>query len=225
MDVGVPALLILAAALLQGGVADSKDAERALKQFKAYPRDKHPEEEYIEAMNAMARTVHERTLKRLADIVIESSESPRVRVAAALAMATMTPLHKQVASQLSAAYGSASRVPQVQLIVLQVLGMTKEPGALAVLHRALEEKDGEVVRRALASTVLVRSSRSVDPILTLLAKLEKRIPEAPADADGLKETADVCVRSLEALTGQSFSSAAQGQAWWNRNRDTFKAPQ
>jgi len=211
--------------LVQGGIADPKAADQALKEFRAYPRNKHSEEEYIEAMNAMAKTVHERTLKRLGDIVADSSEGPRVRVAAALAMGTMTPLHKQVAANLSVAYASASRVPQVQLIVLQVLGVTKEPGALTILHRALEEKEGEVVRRALASTVLINSPKSVDPIIALLAKVEKQRKDAPAGDDGLTATADECAKSLEAITGQSFPGSAEWQTWWNRNRDSFKPRQ
>jgi len=230
---GTLALMLWSACFFQAAV-DEKTAEKAVRSFNAFPRAKHSEEEYIEALNAMAETVHSRTLNRLAAIVGSSSEAPKVRIAAALKMGEMAPLKKQAAAALSGAYSSASQAPAVQLIILQALGMTKDSGALSCIHRAFEEKDPDLVRRAVASAGIIKHPNSVDAILTLLSRLEKQIQAAgdgpkpapadgkPVDVDSLKETADACNKALAAITGQSFASSAAWQDWWNRNRSTIK---
>ncbi|HVR85083.1 MAG TPA: HEAT repeat domain-containing protein [Planctomycetota bacterium] len=231
----------LAAASVQNATADDKAAEDALEIFKTAIKAQG-ESDRIDAVKILAATVHLKTLGRLA-AVVSSSDGERVRIAAIKAMALFEPFKKQVVTHLNGAFQAAAKEPRIQVAVLQALGSIGDPSALACIHHAFDDKEGTVCRAAVVAAADLKNLSSIDPLIALLTKTEKtfkansggaitkQMPvggqsvnsaQSPDFMTNLKDTIDAANKSLQTITAQEITKAAEWQTWWNKNRATFK---
>jgi HEAT repeat protein len=226
----------------QGELADEKSADAAVEAFKT--AFKAPSEaDRIEAVKTLAATVHAKTLSKLAS-VLNSGEGPKVRGAAAKGISQFAALKKQAAAALTSGLSVAAKDNRMLVTILEALGALGEPSSLPTVHRMFDEKESTVARAAIAAAAEIKNAQSVDPLIATLVKFEKlqksnsggaMQKELPAggvsvntaqSADfmkNLQDTIDATNKALSGITGQDMiTKSADWQAWWNRNRASFK---
>jgi hypothetical protein len=127
------------------------------------------------------------------------------------------------------------------------LGKLEEPTSLPTLHRGFDEKEISVAKAAVLATGQVGSAASIDPLIALLAKLEKiqkaggggvdfstpgtggatgqnftvRSDDSPAKR--AQELIPAINKALNEITHESNGSLETWSAWWAKNKATFKA--
>jgi hypothetical protein len=224
------------------GVQDDKAAEEALDAFKTAIKSAS-EADRVAAVNELAKVHHARTLARLASLL--STDGPTVRIAAAKGLAGFVEHKKQAAAVLGAAMGANAKETTVHSALYEAIGKLEEPSSLPTLHRGFEEKETVVAKSAVAATGQVGSASSIEPLIALLTKLEK-IQKSPGggldvttpvpgggssvtvrsdDSPGKRaqELIPVINKALNEITHESNGSAETWNAWWARNKSTFKS--
>lgn len=234
---------VLALALAVFGGQDDKAAEEALDAFKTAYKSSS-EADRATAVSELAKVAHPKTLARLSPLL--SVDGPTVRIAAAKGLSTFAALKKQAAAALTNAMGPNSKDPTVHAALYEALGKLDEPSSLPTLHRGFEEKDTSVAKAAIQAAAHVGSAASIEPLIALLAKLEKiqksggggvdytaPIPGSTTggsvtvrsdDSPGKRaqELIPVVNKALQEITRESNGSADTWSTWWAKNKGTFK---
>jgi HEAT repeat protein len=240
----ITAVLLLA--LATGPAAqDEKAAEEALEAFKTAYRSAS-EADRVAAVQELAKVHHSKTLARLAALL--TADGPSVRLAAAKGIAGFVELKKPAASALSGAMSSNAKETTVHAGLYEALGKLEEPSSLPVLNRGFDEKETVVAKAAVQASGQVGSAASIEPLITLLAKLEKiqkagsgggvdfttsgtggsagqnftvRSDDSPSKR--AQELIPVINKALSDITRESNGSAETWNAWWSKNKATFKS--
>jgi HEAT repeat protein len=236
-------LLVLLA--VAAPVQDDKAADEALEAFKA--AYKSPSEaDRVAAVNELAKVHHAKTLARLTSLL--TMDGPPVRLAAAKGIAGFSELKKPAASALSGALSANARETTVHAGLYEALGKLEEPTSIPVLHRGFEEKETVVAKAAVQSSGQVGQAGSIEPLIDLLKKLEKiqkaasgggvdfttpgtgatagqnftvRSDDSPAKR--AQELIPVINKALTEITRESNGSSETWNAWWSKNKATFKS--
>ena len=234
-------IALLAALCLLSGVPvqDEKAADEALKAFAA--EFKGDDAEKIAAVYKLGQTKHPKTAAKLGSLL--PSGPTQVRIAAAKALGEYADHKKPAAAVLIAAI--APNVKEVPVLdpILESLGKLQEPGAVPVLVRYFEDKDVELAKRAVTTTGKVQSPAAIDPLLAVLSKSEKVVKSNsgggvgytdPTSGAGVVMDGNTNQRmraqtlltaangALQAITGETHTTADAWSAWWAKNRATFK---
>ena len=152
------------------GNQDDKAVEEAIEAFKS--AIKSPSEaERVTAVIDLSKVHHAKTLARIASLL--SSDGPTVRIAAAKGLSQFSELKKQAANVLIAALGVNAKETTVVCAIYESIGKLEEPSSLGALHRGTEEKDLSIAKAAISATGAVGNAASIDPLIALLAKMEK----------------------------------------------------
>lgn len=212
--------VVLLAALAAG---NDKEAEDAIHRFKAgYRNPSAPAR--AAAVTELARVHHEKVLKQLAMLL--TSDENVVREAAAKGIGGFTEHRRLASSLLQAALGPNGKEPGVVAVILEALGTVGEPSALSVLYKYLEEKDAKVVKGALAGIGSLRDASSIERIIEFMKKLEKVMAsDARVDQDQRDRAKDImpsCIKALQAITKEKWTTSKEWEIWWSRNKATFK---
>src|SRR5579862_3180015 len=235
-------LLVLASA---PAVQDDKAAEEAIDAFKTAYKSTS-EADRVAAVNELAKVHHAKTLNRLAALL--TGDGPSVRLAAAKGIAGFSELKRPAASALSGAMGANARETTVHAGLYEALGKLEEPSSIPVLHRVFDEKETVVAKAAVQATGQVGSASSIDPLIALLTKLEKiqkagagggvdfttpgtggvggqnftvRSDDSPAKRAA--ELIPIINKALTDITRESNGSSETWNAWWAKNKATFKS--
>jgi HEAT repeat protein len=230
-------LLGLAAAL---GGQDDKAVEEALDAFKT--GIKSPSEaDRVTAVNELSKVHHAKTLQRLAALLV--GDGPTVRIAAARGISGFAELKKQASHVLIAGMAANAKDATVLAALYDCLGKLDDDSSLATLHRGFEEKELSVAKAAIQATGQVASPSSIDPLIALLAKLEKLLKSsgsvdytAPVPGGGssvtvrsednpakrAQELIPVVNKTLNEITRESNGTSESWSAWWAKNRAGFK---
>jgi HEAT repeat protein len=234
------AVLVLGLAAAWGG-QDDKAVEEALEAFKT--AIKSPSEaDRVTAVNELAKVHHAKTLQRLAGLL--ATDGPTVRIAAARGLSGFTELKKQSSHVLIAAMVANAKDATVLAALYECVGKLDEDSSLPTLHRGFEEKEVSVAKAAILATGQVGSPSSIDPLIALLAKLEKMTKSsggvdytAPVPggtgssvtvrsddnpAKRAQELIPVVNKTLNEITRESNGSSESWGAWWAKNKATFK---
>lgn len=234
------AVLLLGLAALGG--QEDKAADEAIDAFKT--AIKSPSEaDRAAALSELAKVHHPKTLALLASFL--AADGPTVRIAAAKGLSTFAELKKKAAAVLIAAMGPNAKDPTLLAALYESIGKLDEDSSLPALHRGFDEKDLSVAKAAILATGNVGNAASIEPLIALLAKLEK-VQKATGSAVDLTApstsgTSSVTVRSQEEnpakraqelipvvnkalteITRESNGSSDTWSAWWARNKGTFK---
>jgi len=232
-------ILSLAAAL---GGQDDKAVDEALDAFKTAMKSTS-EADRVTAVNELAKVPHAKTLVRLAPLL--SSEPPTVRIAAAKGISGFSPLKAKAAQVLIAAMGANQKESTVLAALYESLGKLDEPSALPTIHRGFEEKDVTVAKAAIQAAGQMGSAASIEHLIAFLAKLEKIQKSAGggvdvtapvpgggggsvtvrSNEDAAKRAAElipIVNKALNEITRESNGSAETWNAWWAKNKGSFK---
>lgn len=231
-------LLSLAASF---GAQDEKAVEEAIDAFKTAIKSSS-EADRVAAVTELAKVHHAKTLARIASLL--SNDGPTVRIAAAKGLSGFSELKKQAAGVLIAALGVNAKETTVVCALYESIGKLEEPSSLGTLHRGFEEKDLSVAKAAILATGAVGNAASIDPLIALLAKMEKLQKtagggvdySAPSTAGGpnvtvrgddnpgkrAQELIPVINKALNEITRESNGSSETWSAWWAKNKGTFK---
>lgn len=225
---------LIATALLFPALAggDEKAADEAIALFKAAYRNPSAPARAA-AVTELAKTRHEKVVKHLAPLV--SADANPVRIEAAKGLGTFADFKKQVTPLLLASLGGPNtKEPEVQAAIYEALGNLDDNAALPAIHRAFEDKDAKVAKAALAAAGMIRSVSSVDVIIDLMKKLEKH---ADTDSSGgfgrfgggtdpnkerAKEVLPACIKAMQAITKEKWTTSKEWQIWWTKYKATFK---
>lgn len=223
------------------GAQDDKAAEEAIDAFKTAIKSSS-EADRVAAVTELAKVHHQKTLARIAALL--STDGPTVRIAAAKGLSGFSELKKQASNVLIAALGVNAKETTVVCALYESIGKLEEPGSLGTLHRGMEEKETAVAKAAIQATGQVGSAASIDPLIALLAKMEKLQKtagggvdySAPATGGGAsvtvrsddnpgkraQELIPVINKALNEITRESNGSSETWSAWWAKNKGTFK---
>jgi hypothetical protein len=157
-------------------------------------------------------------------------------------------MKKPAASALAGAMPPNSKDATVHAGLYDALGKLEEPSSLPVIHRGFDEKETSVAKSAILAAGQVGSASSIDPLLALLAKLEKvqkaaagggvdfstpgtggatgqnftvRSDDSPAKR--AQELIPAINKALNEITHESNGSSETWGAWWAKNKATFKS--
>lgn len=237
----VTGLLLLVAAAF--GAQEDKAVEEALEAFKVAVRSTS-EADRVTAINELAKIHHQKTLARLASFL--SNDGPTVRIAAAKGIAGFVEMKKHAASVLVAALGVNAKETTVHSGLYEAIGKLEEPTSLPSLHHGFDEKETVVAKSAVQATGQVGSVSSIEPLIAFLTKLEKLQKSAGGSVDytapipGAGAGASVTVRSddtqgkraqelipavnkaLNEITHESNGTSETWNAWWAKNKGSFK---
>jgi len=213
--------------------SDEKEADEAIARFKtAYRNPSAPAR--VAAVAELSRTRHEKVLKQLA--VLLTGDAAIVRAEAAKGLGTFVDFKKHATPLLIAGLGGPnSKEPDVQAAIYEALGALDDDAALPTIHKGFEEKDSKVAKGALAAAGMIRHVSSIDLIVDLMKKLEK-FNEASSGGGGLgnfgggndpnkkraKEVLPACIKALQAITKEKWSTSKEWEIWWERRKATFK---
>ncbi|HZE96744.1 MAG TPA: HEAT repeat domain-containing protein [Planctomycetota bacterium] len=234
-------LLALAAA---GPFQDDKAAEDALDAFKTAYKSTS-EADRVAAVNELAKVHHARTLARLASLL--SVDGPSVRLAAAKGLSGFADMKKPAAAALAGGLAANAKETTVHAGLYEALGKLEESTSVGTLHRGFDEKETVVAKAAVLASGQVGSAASIDPLIALLAKLEKiqksasgggvdfttsgtggtagqnftvRGDDSPAKR--AQELIPAVNKALNEITRESNGSSETWGAWWAKNKATFK---
>lgn len=228
-------ILALVLALAQ----DDKAVDDALEAFKSAIKS-GVEAERVAAVAELSKVRHPRTLARLAPLL--STDGTTVRLAAAKGVSEFADLRKPAAGALLAAVPANAKLPAVQAALYEALGVLREPSTLPGVHRGFEEKETAAAKAAIAAAGPFRSVTSIDLLLELLKKIDKLLKteagggsvktggvngyDVAARDDAERKRAEelrpLVVKSLQEITGESFTAGLDWHAWWTKNRAAFR---
>jgi len=235
-------LLVLAVA---PGAQDEKAAEEALEAFKTAYKSTS-EADRVAAVNELAKVHHAKTLARLSALL--TADGPSVRLAAAKGISGFVELKKPSASALSGALSGNAKETTVHAGLYEALGKLEEPTSVPTLHRGFEEKETVVAKAAVQASGQVGQAASIEPLIDLLKKSEKiqkaaagggvdfttsgtggaagqnftvRSDDSPAKR--AQELVPIINKALTEITHESNGSYETWNAWWSKNKATFKS--
>lgn len=230
----------------QGGRSDAKadnDKEVAalIKEMKAHVAAKR-DDEAIKSMDQLLTKFPEcgpKDRNAIADaigknldaqrlVAEDSKEQPKIFVSSVVALGQLGELGSKL---LQNAYERREWKKDVPFRgrILQLIGGTKDPGAVEFLLKKLEDKDHLIV--ADTATGLGSYSSSPEELRKkIVERLVKTInsaqgagadPSTPQGAEMKRryETiAPAIIDSLQKLTNQSLRDAREWETWWNKNK-------
>lgn len=133
--------------------------------------------------------------------------------------------------------------PDVAIAAIKGLVTVGDIAALPSLFKYLDSKENGVASASITACGAIKHESCIDPLVKALIKVDF----APSGAGGnawassggngagaspgpeaqarITAIMDPCLKSLNALTGQSFQRATEWKNWWRSNRATFKIEQ
>jgi hypothetical protein len=173
----------------------------------------------VAAVKEALQTHHEKILKALEELL--NGDSDPVRMAIAETLVTVD--HPASADLLTAGLQPNQKKPEIYKAILKSIGELGYQTSVGKLNELLGRYgDGEVqpVMPEIVATVgALRSLTSVDPLLTLLARLEARSGKAAPNEDAVRREVEV---ALNVLLGEDFKKVADWRQWWTAYKDDLR---
>ena len=220
----------LLASVLIAALGDEKEADQAIQTFKSAM--KSPELVVrVSAVAELGRCGHEKVIKVLGLFLVTDDKS--VRVAAARALGRFTIKKLQICSLLSEALAANLKEPEVRAAALIALKDLRQEAALGPAHRYLDDRDAQVAEAAIDITGTIRARSSIEPLIRLMKRLVSSGDgyssgdgsfEVPADEQlrrRARQLQTAARKALRSITGESWTSIEEWEAWWKRNAATF----
>ncbi len=232
---------MLEAIFLLAALADEKAADEALDRFKAAYKNPSSAARAT-AVTELSKAPHEKTLKAIAPLI--TGEEVPVRIAAAKGMGEFVEYKKQAIPVLVGSIeGPNAKEPTVQAAIFEALGKLGDETALPTVHRYIEDKDPVVAAAALQAAGAIKRPQSVDVIIEYMKKMEKysdtNNKNSNANTGGVvslpggnnddpnrrlaRAVIPACIKALQAITKEKWSTSKEWQIWWGRHKAKFGA--
>lgn len=211
---------VLLAALAAG---NEKEADEAIQRFRANYRNPAAPARAA-AVTELARVQHEKVLKQLAMLL--TSDAGIVRQAAAKGLGGFSEHKRMAGAVLRAAIGPNSKEADVVAAIFEALGTLDDPDAIPLLRDHFDDRNPKLAKAALAAVGTMRDAGSIEAIIERMKKCEKVMAsDANVDRenrDQAKEIMGVCIKALQAITKEKWTTSKEWEIWWGRNKATFK---
>lgn len=242
----------LVAFLSAFGALQDDNLQPALKRFRDdYYKNGANEDDKIAAVNYLARNRHETVVKTLAPLLTEASIPVRVMVARSFSQFhNIETAARELLGALTAQANSGRKTSCVRIEVLRSLGALRYKPAGAGVARMVEEKEVWVAKAAIDASANIRIADAVVPLIKALHRIEGKEGDAEISVDPLdiiegvdagslfrkdprepkrpnqrQLLRDPILGALRKITNQSFASAKDWDAWWSKNKQTFRVPE
>lgn len=216
----------------------ARKAEEALERFRKMVRDPAPAVRAA-AVGELAGYPDEKTLKKVAEILLGGDPSPAVRAAAARALGNFREFRKTAVPVLQGALGGPNQKEyDVQAAVLEGLGKLGDEAALPTIHHHFRAEHVKVAQAALAAAGAMRHAGSIEPLIELGEDVEKWLQREQAgpyrddrgvgDREAAKarlgEVRAEILRALQAITREKWTTFREWRIWWSRRKAGFRVP-
>jgi hypothetical protein len=233
-------------------VQDAREIQPHILKFRQdYYKSGADLDDKITAVNYLAQHRHENVVKTLSPLLVEATVPVRIIVARSLSRFCNVDLaSRELLGGLQAQANSGKKQTAVRIEILRALGDLRYKPAAAVVARYVEDKEVWVAKAAIDASGKIKIVEAIAPLIKALHRIEGKEGDAEITVDpldGILEGVDAgslfrrdarepkrpsvremlrdpIVGSLRKLTGQSHTAAKDWDAWWQKNRATFKPP-
>jgi len=150
-----------------------------------------------------------------------NGDSDPVRLAIAETIVTVD--HPASADLLAAGMQPNVKKPEVYKTILRSIGELGYQTSVAKLNELIGRYgDGEVqlvMPEIVSAVAALRSLTSVDPLLTLLTRLEARSGKAADNEEAVRREVEV---ALNVILGEEFKKVADWKQWWTAYKEDLK---
>jgi len=165
----------------------------------------------VAAIKEALQTHHEKIIKAMEELLKGDSDAVRMAIAETL----VTVDHPATADVLIACLASNYKKTDVAKAILRSIGELGYETAASKLNDLIGRYgDGEIqpiMPEIVGTIAAIRSLSSVDPLLTLLLKMEKPTGKAQPNEEAVKREVEV---ALNVLLGEDFTKVADWKQWW-----------
>lgn len=165
------------------------------------------------------QTHHEKIIKAMEELL--NGDTDPVRMAIAETLVTVD--HPASADVLTAGLQSNLKKPDIYKTILKSIGELGYQTSVTRLNELLGRYgDGDVqpvMPEIVAALGALRNLTSVDPLLTLLARLEARSGKAASNEEAVRREVEV---ALNMLLGEDFTKVADWKQWWTAYKEDLK---
>ncbi len=229
---------------------DDKTFQPAIKKFQDdYYRIGAKDDEKIAAVNALAAYKHDRIVKVLAPLLTEASLPVRIMTARALcSFAGVESAPHELLGALQAQANSGKKQAAVRIEILRGLGNMKVRSGAAEIAKFVDDKDDWVAKAAIDAVGRIRAPEAMEALIRTLRRIEgkegdseisvnpvddifgelgrasllkpdARQPRRPSEREFLRTP---ILSALQAITKEKFTVAKDWDAWWSKNKATFR---
>jgi hypothetical protein len=201
---------LLLLALLAQGVPTETQVDAAWRKLKEEcAKTEVPAR--VAAVKEALQTHHEKIIKAMEELLKGDSDPVRMTIAETL----VTVDHPASADVLIACLAPNYKKPDIAKTILKSIQELGYESAATKLNDLLGRYgDGEIqpiMPEIVGTVAAIRSLTSVDPLLTLLAKLEARTGRAQPNEEAVKREVEV---ALNIILGEDFTKVADWKQWW-----------
>ena len=236
-----------------GSPQDDKTFQPAIKRFQDdYYKVGAKDDEKIQAVNYLAQNRHDRIVRVLSPLMLDASIPVRIMVARSLGQfAGVDTAPRELVAALQSQANAGKKQTPVRIEILRSLGTLKYRPAAADVSRLIEDKDVWVAKAAIDASRGIKGVESIAPLIKSLQRIEgkegdaevtvnplddilegvnngslfkhdAREPKRPSQRELLRAP---ILASLSGITKQSFQTAKEWDAWWQKNKSTFRIPE
>ncbi|MBI3272541.1 MAG: HEAT repeat domain-containing protein [Planctomycetes bacterium] len=168
--------------------------------------------EKLKAIDAMGKSKNPKTAPFLSSLLAHAQF--KVRSAAARALGELKDAGAIPA--LGEVLKNKKEMPEVQADAAAALGAIGDPKAVPLLaENLMTVKDDKPYFGRIEALGKIRDRASVEALISLLGQIKGK---------PIKETTNLCVKLLAALTHEKHTDAKAWQAWWGKAKETFQVP-
>lgn len=174
----------------------------------------------VAAVKEALQTHHERIIKAMEELLKGDSDPVRLAIAETL----VTVDHPASADVLIASLSVNYKKTDISKAILKSIGELGYDTAASKLNDLMGRYgDGEVqpiMPEIVAAIASLRNLSSVDPLLTLLGKLETRTGKPQQNEEAVKREVEI---ALNVILGEDFTKAADWKQWWTAYKPDLQA--
>jgi HEAT repeat protein len=165
----------------------------------------------VAAVKDALQTHHEKIIKAMEELLKGDTDQVRLTIAETL----VTVDHPASADVLIGCLATNYRKTDISKAILRSIGELGYESSVSKLNDLIGRYgDGDIqpiMPEIVATVAALRSLSSVDPLITLLTKIEIPTARAQANETAVKREVEV---ALNILLGEDFTKAADWKQWW-----------
>ncbi len=217
---------------------DDKAADEAIERFTQAMKTATTPVAQATAIGELARTPHERTLKRIAPFL--GGGAKETRVAAAKGLGNYTDYRKLATPLLMSALGGPNQKdPDVQAAIFEGLGKLADPISLQFVHTNFKNDYAKAARAAVLAAGAMRMKESMEPLIMLLTDIEDWLlkkqgggykddkgqgGDEAAQKTRLEGIRTDVLKAFQLITKEKWTTSKEWQIWWSRRKANFEVP-
>jgi len=208
--------------------AHDETVKRALDVFEIEYKAKE-EGVRSSAVEKLGQVKDKKILDRLTR-VINGTDSDTVKTQAVRVLAGYAG-DKSAARILVSAFSTFKKKPEMLVAILDALGELGERSVVTQVLDLYRDRNNTVARAAIMCSARIRDRVFIDPLIKMVREFEEEVQApvggvaSPVDDERSKRKADLqdaVGRALADITLQSFATAKEWDAWWKKNKGTFR---